>query len=138
MTNHRTVLLFALALTGCPSAPRGPDVCAEPTGAGVTHSDTITADETWRAEDGPHLVPSGVAVRATVTIEPCAVVRVGEGASITIGDSVTAGRVVARGQVIGWVGQSGASTGPHLHFEMRLRGERVDPLRYLVTGSILL
>ena len=51
---------------------------------------------------------------------------------------ITAGRNVTRGQVIGWVGQSGASTGPHLHFEMRLRGERVDPLRYLVTGSKLL
>src|SRR5690606_31745487 len=51
---------------------------------------------------------------------------------------IAAGREVARGQVIGWVGQSGASTGPHLHFEMRLRGERVDPMRYLVAGAKLL
>lgn len=44
----------------------------------------------------------------------------------------TAGKTVARGQVIGWVGQSGATTGPHLHFEMRIRGDRVDPLPYLI------
>lgn len=44
---------------------------------------------------------------------------------------VTAGRAVKRGQVIGWVGSSGASSGPHLHFELRLDGEQVDPEPYL-------
>ncbi len=44
---------------------------------------------------------------------------------------VRSGRVVARGQVIGWVGSSGASSGPHLHFELRLDGEHVDPEPYL-------
>lgn len=48
---------------------------------------------------------------------------------------VVKGRSVARGQVIGWVGQSGATTGPHLHFEMRIRGERVDPLPYLIASQ---
>lgn len=51
------------------------------------------------------------------------------------GVDVRAGRTVARGQVIGTVGQSGASTGPHLHFEMRLRGDRVDPMPYLSPGK---
>lgn len=50
------------------------------------------------------------------------------------GVNVTAGRAVARGQVLGWVGQSGATTGPHLHFEMRIRGDRVDPLPFLLPG----
>jgi murein DD-endopeptidase MepM/ murein hydrolase activator NlpD len=47
---------------------------------------------------------------------------------------VTSGSNVTRGEVIGWVGQSGATTGPHLHFEMRVRGERVDPMPYLIAS----
>lgn len=38
---------------------------------------------------------------------------------------------VAQGQTIGYVGNSGISTGPHVHFEVRLRGTPVDPLGYL-------
>jgi murein DD-endopeptidase MepM/ murein hydrolase activator NlpD len=49
--------------------------------------------------------------------------------------NVTNGRPINRGDVIGWLGQTGAATGPHLHFEMRLWGDRVDPLPYLTPGE---
>jgi murein DD-endopeptidase MepM/ murein hydrolase activator NlpD len=51
---------------------------------------------------------------------------------------VKPGQEIARGQIIGWVGQSGASTGPHLHFEMRLWGERVDPMPYILPATATL
>jgi murein DD-endopeptidase MepM/ murein hydrolase activator NlpD len=45
--------------------------------------------------------------------------------------AVQAGAYVVQGQVIGYVGSTGASTGPHLHFEIRFAGRTVDPLGYL-------
>ncbi|HSQ01393.1 MAG TPA: peptidoglycan DD-metalloendopeptidase family protein [Candidatus Dormibacteraeota bacterium] len=45
-----------------------------------------------------------------------------------IAPGVTTGMTVARGQLIGWVGQTGLATGPHLHFATFQDGQYIDPL----------
>ncbi len=45
--------------------------------------------------------------------------------------SVEPGVLVSRGQVIGSVGSTGTSTGPHLHFELMQNGEKINPLEFL-------
>src|SRR5688572_25472903 len=45
--------------------------------------------------------------------------------------AVTPGQTVRRGDVIGFVGSTGRSTSPHLHYEVLLNGEAINPLRFL-------
>jgi murein DD-endopeptidase MepM/ murein hydrolase activator NlpD len=45
--------------------------------------------------------------------------------------AVAAGQRVAPGEVVGYVGSTGRSTDPHLHYEVRVRGTAVDPLQYI-------
>jgi len=47
------------------------------------------------------------------------------------GLNVSVGQSVATGDTVGWVGSTGFSTGPHLHFETHEFGVAVDPLKYL-------
>jgi len=49
--------------------------------------------------------------------------------------NVLAGQQVRRGDTIGNVGVSGRSTGPHVHYEVRINGAPVNPMRYLRQAS---
>ena len=48
---------------------------------------------------------------------------------------VEAGQTVERSQFIGRVGSTGRSTGPHLHYEIRINDQPVNPLQYLLTSA---
>jgi murein DD-endopeptidase MepM/ murein hydrolase activator NlpD len=50
---------------------------------------------------------------------------------------VKVGQSIRIGQVVGRLGSTGRSTGPHLHYETRVDGEAVDPQRFLKAGATL-
>ncbi|GAC1515097.1 MAG: M23 family metallopeptidase [Gemmatimonadaceae bacterium] len=49
---------------------------------------------------------------------------------------VRSGQQVTRGQTVATVGNTGLSTGPHLHYEIHVYGKVVDPLTYVLPGAI--
>ena len=49
--------------------------------------------------------------------------------------NVAAGQRIHKGDVIGYIGTTGRSTGPHLHYEVRIAGAAVNPVPYLQAGA---
>jgi len=102
--------------------------------------------QTWRAHKGvDYAAPTGTPVRATGNAKVAFAGRQGgygnvielkhQGAHTTVyahlsrfAPNVRAGARVAQGEVIGYVGQTGWATGPHLHYEFRVGGDQRDPL----------
>ena len=50
--------------------------------------------------------------------------------------NVAAGQQVSKGDIIGFVGSTGRSTGPHLHYEVRIAGQAVNPVPYMQSNEV--
>ncbi len=108
-------------------------------------TDPITGKKAWHhgldfagKEGEPvHAVAGGVVVRADHEKGYGNVVEIRhpDGYTTIYGHNkknlVTEGDVVAKGQVVALLGNTGRSTGPHVHFEVRRKGRLVDPKRYI-------
>ncbi|MGQ9707766.1 MAG: right-handed parallel beta-helix repeat-containing protein [bacterium] len=70
--------------------------------AGTYHYGTISADETWLAEDNPHYITGDLRVEAVLTVEPGVNVLFAPGAGVTVGSFSPAG-IRAEGRVGAWV-----------------------------------
>lgn len=53
------------------------------------------------------------------------------------GFAVRKGQSVSAGTVIGFIGSTGQSTGPHLHFEVRINGDHTDPMPFLKGSQVI-
>ena len=86
-------------------------------------------------------VDSGVVIQAGWNGGYGNLVTIGHGGGLTssyahqLSMSVSAGQTVQRGQVIGTVGSTGLSTGPHLHFEARIGGAPYSPRGWFGSGT---
>lgn len=80
---------------------------------------------------------AGIVIAAEVTPEYGNVVRISHGSGLETRYAhaskllVKEGDRIKKNQVIALVGNTGRSTGPHLHYEIRMNGESLDPRKYL-------
>jgi murein DD-endopeptidase MepM/ murein hydrolase activator NlpD len=141
------------ALEVVPAASRAPDTTPSPRGLVWPVQGVVTSGLGWRCLGGLCRMHEGLDIAAlpgtpiraaaagTVVYAGWAegygnlvVIDHGGGLATAYGHQsaiYVTGGPVSQGQVIGAVGSTGHSTGPHVHFEVRVNGEPVDPLRYL-------
>jgi hypothetical protein len=93
-----------------------PSTCVPPTGAG-TNRGSVTSAQTWTETGSPHIVLFDIGISAPVTIEPCAVVRIAKGATITVSPG---GSLVAAGAL-----------GRPVSFEAKVAGQAWSTIRNL-------
>ena len=62
-----------------------PETCAPLSGEGTVHGASVNEDETWTAQGSPHFLPFDTSIYATLTLEPCVVVRIAEERTVTVG-----------------------------------------------------
>jgi hypothetical protein len=94
---------FSTESTGAPRPPDSPIVvrppgatpnnCVGPLGKGTNHG-SINAPEIWTAAGSPHVVPFNIEIKAQVIMQPCAIVRIAAGSTITISGN---GALIAAG-----------------------------------------
>ncbi|MCE2516017.1 MAG: peptidoglycan DD-metalloendopeptidase family protein [Acidobacteria bacterium] len=97
---------------------RGIDIVNRPGSQVVASADGIVLSAKWRSNYGKTIILKHHFGLSTIYAH--------------LSDyNVVAGESVRRGQVIGFVGNTGRSTGPHLHYEVRIGDMPVNPLRYL-------
>lgn len=85
-----------------------------------------------------HATGDGIVTKAALESGYGKVIFVSHGFGVTTvfghlsGFKVEQGQKIKRGQVIGYVGSTGRSTGNHLHYEVRLDGQSTNPLAYIL------
>lgn len=102
--------------------------------------------KTWRAHQGvDYAAPTGTPIRATANATVDFVGKKGGYGNVIIlkhddkhttlyahlsrfGSGMRKGRRIGQGETIGYVGQTGWATGPHLHYEFRINNKPVNPL----------
>lgn len=79
--------------------------CQAPSGEGTDVGSSITSDETWDLDGSPYRISFQTAVTATLTLEPCTVVELEEGAHLFVGNDPVEGEIIARGEVVTEAGE---------------------------------
>ncbi|MCX6539417.1 MAG: M23 family metallopeptidase [Acidobacteria bacterium] len=107
-------------LTGDPGYHQGLDISTDPGKPIVATADGVVESASWSGNYGNLLViDHGFGIKT----------RYGHLAAF----AASVGATVRRGEVVGYVGATGRTTGPHLHYEVMTNGQAINPLQLLVS-----